>query len=86
MNRTDQQPTYVKVRIPSEVDRFKKSAAVTKEINNIAGRLPTGQHTYFMEKLHILKDEMLSKPHAIVRSQSITLLSNTEMHLTPNDE
>lgn len=82
MMRTDQQPIYVKVSIPSEVDRFKKSAAVTKEINNIAARLPTGQHTYFIEKLRNLKEEMLSPSHPTVRSQSIAVPSNIEMQST----
>lgn len=63
MSISHQSPAYVKVRIPTEVDRYKKGANLTKELNNIAAQASTGQFTYYMEKLQELKNDGTSTKH-----------------------
>lgn len=79
MSISHQSPAYVKVRIPTEVDRYKKGANLTKELNNIAAQASTGQFTYYMEKLQELKNEMLTAPRQNISGNASEVTTrNTE--------
>lgn len=66
-------PVYVQVRNSSEINQFKKSDAITKEIRNIATNLPSNEHIFFLDKLKDLRNEMMnSSSSPIVVSDNCT--------------
>lgn len=75
-------PIYVNtIRVPEEKDRYKKTAKITSQINNISANLSTGRFTYFMEKMQSLKNEMMGESEA---AQQL-LETRTATVVEPND-
>lgn len=46
------------VRVPSEIDKYKKMSNMSKEICNLGASMSTGEYQYYMEKMAALKEEM----------------------------
>lgn len=46
------------IKVPAEKNRYKKAAAVTKEINNLASTMSGEQYEFYMEQLIALKNNM----------------------------
>lgn len=60
---TPRPPTHVvRLRVPTEIDKFKKSATVTKDINNFMSNMSNSQFEYFLEKVRNVRSEMVNKP------------------------
>lgn len=77
------QPISVhRLRVPDEISKYKKTATVTKEINNLAASMSSSQYDYFLDKIQKLRHEM-SNPaesvHEEISEQNVA--SNTR----PND-
>lgn len=52
--------SLVKARIPSEIEKYKKTATVTKDINNIVSNMSNARYNFFYTKLEDLRKELLS--------------------------
>lgn len=48
------------VRIPSEIEKYKKAATVTRDINNIISNMSNSQFDHFYSKIETLRDELLT--------------------------
>lgn len=68
------------IKVPDEINKYKKAAAVTKEINNLASTMNSSKYKYYMEQLAVLKNQMLN-PDVEPEDQNDLESSNTE---TPN--
>lgn len=56
-------PLYVQqMRPPEERDKYKAASKVTREINDLAATLTTGQFTFFMDRLQNIRDEITATP------------------------
>lgn len=90
------QPISVqRIRVPDEVSKYKKTANVTKEINNLASSMTPAQYAIFQEKLITFKNNMMNsndeteemeevrqeRSATIMREQS-TLTSNATSTVT----
>jgi len=54
-------PIYIqKVRVPEEKDKYKAAASITKEINTLVSTMTTGEYTFYMEKLKVLKTQIIT--------------------------
>lgn len=52
-------PIHVQtMRIPSEIDKYKKMNKVSKEICNMGSGMSTSQYQYFVEKMTTIRDEI----------------------------
>lgn len=71
------QPVFAhKVKRPDEVSKFKKAAAVTKELNNRASMLSGAEYDVFMEKVTDFANSMLN-PDVPVPITSAFVLSDS---------
>lgn len=53
------EPIFVhSIRIPSEIDKFKKMSNVSKDICNLGASMSTGELQFFMDKITTLRNEM----------------------------
>ncbi|KAG4068436.1 hypothetical protein HA402_004776 [Bradysia odoriphaga] len=50
---------FVKVRVPSEMEKYKKSATVIKDINNLLSSMSNSQFDYFIGKINDVRSEMV---------------------------
>lgn len=50
--------TYSRTTVPEEIDKYRNTAKVTKEINALMSTLTTGQFTFFMSKLNSFRGEI----------------------------
>lgn len=50
------------VRVPSEIDKYKKTATVTKTINNLMSNMTNSQFNYFSYKLRDISSEIVGEP------------------------
>lgn len=74
------------IRIPEEIEKYKKTAVVSKELNNLASAMSNSQYNYFMDKMYALKNEMIH-PNihvASINNNSVELPSNHDTS-TNND-
>lgn len=55
-----QPASFVKLRIPSEIQKYKQTATVTRDINNLMSNMSNAQFNYFYGKLVDLKAETLA--------------------------
>ncbi len=49
------------VRVPSEIDKFKKMNTLSKEICNMGASMANGKYQYFMDKMNRLRNEMADR-------------------------
>lgn len=80
----------VQVRVPSEIDKYKKAATITRDINNFVSTMSNSEFTYYLDKIRDIRNEMLSKPtnklqidEEATESQNI---DTTSVAILPNDE
>lgn len=60
------QPIHVtRVRVPAEIEKYKKSATATKEINNLVSNMSNSQFDYFMGKINEIRSEMISESSVV---------------------
>lgn len=63
--KAPQQPTHIaKVRVPEEIEKFKRFASMTKDINNFGSNMSNSQFQYFYDKVRNIRSEMRSIPIA----------------------
>lgn len=63
---------FAKVRVPSEMDKYKKSSHVTKDINNLVSNMSNSQFNYFMGKMNDIRSEMVGESRSAYRDIDIT--------------
>lgn len=72
-----QEPIHVtRLRVPSEMERYKKTGTITKDINNILSTMSNSHFQYFFEKIQGIRSEMVSEPanlsrETVTRSSSV---------------
>lgn len=59
-------------RIPSEIDKYKKIAKVSKEICNLGSGMATDRYQYFMEKMARIRDEMSGSSEQTIHTVTVT--------------
>lgn len=75
--------SFITVRIPSEMEKYKKTAAITRDINNIVSNKSNAEFLHFYEKLKEFRQEAIS-PNAGSESDNRcdtamgTITSNTK--------
>lgn len=50
--------SFSQMKLPAEIDKFKKTAAITKDINNCVSNMSNAEFSYFYEKVKDLRDEI----------------------------
>lgn len=83
-NRTMPQPVSVqRIRVPDEISKYKKTATITKEINNLAAGMSSSQYDYYFDIIKKLKDDM-SNPTQSVCQDLIEPNSRSEQQTASN--
>lgn len=78
-NVQSSEPIHVHtMKVPSEIDKFKKMSKISKEICNMGSGMSTGEFQYFMEKVTNLRNEMSGTilPQPIANTTSSTNTSS----------
>lgn len=77
------EPIYVHaVRVPSEVDKYRKISKVSKEICNLGASMSTGQYEYFMDKVISLRNEMIDPNLQTDRNENALITNDTSTSTT----
>lgn len=52
--------SFSSIRVPEEVDKYKKTAKVTKDINNFVASMSNSQFEFFFDKIKDMRNEIIS--------------------------
>lgn len=74
------QPIHLtKVRVPEEIEKFKRTAAVTKDINTLVSNMSNSQFEYFFEKIKDMRSEIRSEATILPQEELAELSRVNEM-------
>lgn len=75
--------SFAKPKVPSEIDKYKKTAAVTKVINDVVSNMSNAQFEFYFDKIKSLRNEMTMPGHrnategAVPVTQALTSSTST---------
>lgn len=82
--------SFTRIRCPEEKDKYRKTATVTKEINNLAASMSKDRYSYFLEKITALRNEMFNQPNDTTEEQIATRSSritvSADVHNVPSSK